>query len=381
MHTTARKVYVGHAFTLLAILIASPAGLSAGSARDPDRLVLGRYQVRVKHQTAFWQSAAREAKILGQDGGNSIVLPNGSALWTFGDTFFGGGKKTPDGTDKVEGAVSSSVARVSVAKDGPAAEYLVGTDGRVAFLLPLESPESWRKHRIWPAGGTHVSGITYLYYNRILLGGGKGAFDFRDDGIGLAQAEGNSWKFTRLVQPGSDPPLPVLPHSVLARNDGYLYLYSIEKTRDGESATFLSRVPVTRVHDPAAYELWSGPEGRFSSSKAKAAPLVRDVWGQISVAWNPYLDRLVMLHVGGVFRNPRSVYLRTAETPWGPWSEPTRVLSLVGSLGKDFAGLIYCPYLHPELYRENGRILAFTYCVRGDPLGNPSLVEIELLPM
>ncbi|MGQ0658767.1 MAG: hypothetical protein ACT4NU_11860 [Chromatiales bacterium] len=101
--------------------------------------------------------------------------------------------------------------------------------------------------------------------------------------------------------------------------------------------------------------------------------------GPVSVAWNAYLGRLVMLHVGGLTRDPRSVYLRTAENPWGPWSDPTRVLSLGGKLGKDFAGLIYCPYLHPELFRKNGRILAFTYCIHGKGNGNPSLVEIELL--
>lgn len=85
-----------------------------------------------------------------------------------------------------------------------------------------------------------------------------------------------------------------------------------------------------------------------------------------------------MLHVGGLFREPRSVFLRTAKSPAGPWSKPTRVLSLGGELGQDFVGLLYCPFLHPELFREDGRIMAFTYCVHGDPFSNPSLVEMEL---
>ena len=85
-----------------------------------------------------------------------------------------------------------------------------------------------------------------------------------------------------------------------------------------------------------------------------------------------------MLHVGGLFGEPRSVFLRTAESPAGPWSKPTRVFSLGGELGKDFAGLLYCPFLHPELFRENGRIMTFTYCMHGETLSNPSLVEIEL---
>ncbi|MGH8536034.1 MAG: DUF4185 domain-containing protein [Gammaproteobacteria bacterium] len=339
--------------------------------------MLGRYEVHAKQQENFWQPAARSAKILSQDGANALLLPDGSALWTYGDTFVG--SKIPDGTDRIEGAVSSSVARVFVTKNGPTAEYLAGADGRVAFLLPLEPPESWDKHRVWPAGGVHAAGMTYLFFNRIRLGGGAGSFNFQDDGIGLAEAKGNSWTFTRVVQPGSQPPLPVLPHGILARDDSYLYLYSIGKKGVG-SATFLSRVSIARIHEPAAYEFWTGPGNRFSSSQTQSVPLVSDVWGQVSVAWNGHLDRFVMLHVGGQTKDPRSVYLRTAEHPWGPWSNPTRVLALGGKLGKDFAGLIYCPYLHPELFRENGRILVFTYCIHGEGDGNPALVEVELVP-
>lgn len=31
----------------------------------------------------------------------------------------------------------------------------------------------------------------------------------------------------------------------------------------------------------------------------------------------------------------------------------------------DVGGLVYCAYFHPELWRENGRVMVFTYCVSG----------------
>jgi hypothetical protein len=106
--------------------------------------------------------------------------------------------------------------------------------------------------------------------------------------------------------------------------------------------------------------------------------VVEDVWGQVSVVWNEYLEEFAMLHVGGVFSDPRSVYLRTANAPWGPWSRKTLIMKLEGKLGEGFKGLIYCPYLHPELFREKGRIMPFTYCVLED-FSNPALMEIELV--
>lgn len=360
------------ACALLVAMVGWLPGCSTAPTTDAIPLILDQYHVRALQMDSFWRSAAHAAEVVGQDGGNSIPLRDGSALWTFGDTWLGRDMNKPDG------GASSSALRVSVTNGVPTAKYLVRADGRAEFLLPLEAPESWDHHRIWPAAGVQVGGISYLYFNRIRLGGGTGSFDFKGAGIGLAEATGNSWAFQRVVQPDSQPPLPVLPHSIVAWDDGYLYLYSITEAKKGESAVALSRVAVARIREAAAYEFWTGKGSEFSSSPEDAAPLVRDVWGQVSVAWNPFLKRLVMLHVGGLFREPRSVFLRTAESPAGPWSKPTRVLSLGGSLGKDFAGLLYCAFLHPELFREDGRILAFTYCVHGVPFGNPNFVEVEL---
>ena len=42
------------------------------------------------------------------------------------------------------------------------------------------------------------------------------------------------------------------------------------------------------------------------------------------------------------------------------------IMRLEGKVGEAFKGLIYCPYLHPELFREKGRIMPFTYCVLED---------------
>lgn len=337
--------------------------------------VLGRYRVEATEREAFWTAAAQRASVQFQDGGMSVAMPDGSALWTFGDTFLGQGTNA-DGRPKLDGGVSSTACRVRATPQGPTVEYvnLAGKDRRADFLLPLDKSETWQRHRIWPLGGVHVDGTTYLYYTRVVVND-KEALGFEPDGAGLATAHGTATTFQRRLMPDARPPLPLEPACVLA-DGGDLYLYGIDRVGQLESRVILARVAAKEAHRPAAYRFWTGGEN-FSASKQDAATLVRDVWGQTSVAWNDYLKRYVMLHVGGVFHRPRTVYLRTSEKLLGPWSEPVQVFSLPGELGKHLEGLIYCAYLHPELFRDNGRVMPFTYCTL-QKLGNPKLVEIEL---
>ena len=358
------------------VIFMTVAGLFAQEAKPSEKKKL---RIVATERPAFWTEAARRAHVYCQDGGFPILMPDGSALWTFGDTFIGQGKKE-DGTPNLEGAVSSAVCRVRVTPKGPTAEYLTDAKGRVDFLLPLDKTETWDRHRIWPAAGVHVDGTTFLYYCRVVIKEG-GAFGFEDDGGGLAKAEKNSWKFKRATMPGGPGALPITPVGAIAR-DKDLYLYYIERADDFHSNLFLARVPAAKADRPEAYRFRTGSTSgtggdHFSKSKKEATPIVKDVWGQASVAWNPYLKRYVLLHVGGVFNAPRKVYLRTAEHCRGPWSEPTLAFELPGKIGKKFNGLIYCAYLHPELFRDNGRVMAFTYCLI-ENLGNPKLVEIEL---
>jgi hypothetical protein len=344
-------------------------------ARQDD--ALAAYTITSRSVPSIWQKAAKEAKVLCQDGGFSIVLPDGSALWSFGDTFIGYWKE--DGSPKAEGGVSSSVCRVTVQGNEPQVQYRVDARGTVDFELPLDKAnEDWSKHRIWPRAGVHLNGASYLFFGRVVVGN-KGVWDFKQDAVGLARAEGTSWDFERIIKPQSDPPLTVTPESALLHSDGNVYLHYIKNTGKMASGTFVARVPADKLADPKAYQYWCGQEAGFTADESKSKPIVTDVWGQVSVVRNEFLDRFVMLHVGGVLSDPRTVYLRTAKTPFGPWSDKVQAMKLPGKLGESFKGLVYCAYLHPELFREQGRIMAFTYCIHED-FGSPSQVEIELLP-
>lgn len=79
---------------------------------------------------------------------------------------------------------------------------------------------------------------------------------------------------------------------------------------------------------------------------------------ELTVHWNDYLRRYLAIHSP---RRERTIALRTAERPQGPWSEPR--LYVVGVPWT--AGLDPQPNQpalgHPEFSREGGRIEYITY--------------------
>ncbi len=338
---------------------------------DKSKPLLSRCVVVSRTLPPVLKDAQESVGIIAQDGGLSIPLPDGSSFWAFGDSLTGHWRA--DGSSKWTGAVSNCICRL-LPREGKIDIEYKAEKGAVVHVLPLHETESWEKHRIWPFGGIHVDGKTYLYYGLVCLTG-EGRFGIESGGTGLAVAEGTSWDFRRLIMPRAETPLEIEPHALVLR-DGFVYLFHVKKQGVVKNV-YAARVPADKLASPDAYTYWRGPKQEFDSSPRRAKPLVRDTGQVPSVVWNEYLASYVMMHVGGALSNPRTIYVRTAAEPCGPWSEPVTAFHLDGELGEGFTGLLYCALLHPVLFRGNGRIMVFTYCEVED-FGNPKTVEIEL---
>jgi hypothetical protein len=108
--------------------------------------------------------------------------------------------------------------------------------------------------------------------------------------------------------------------------------------------------PLARILRPSkrkrlvnpSYRFFSGtdPETHkphFSASEADATPLfVHPYIGELSVSWNPFLRRWLMLYN---CLEPRGIVLRSAVYPWGPWSGASVIFDPVQDGG-------YCHFMH-----------------------------------
>ena len=152
------------------------------------------------------------------------------------------------------------MCRVFQEKRGIKAKDRADKKGTVDFVLPLDKKtENWSKHRIWPCAGVNLDGASYLFFARILFTG-KGQWGFN-------KME-SAWPVPRKI-PGnssgscteSDPPLPIAPQSIIAKPDGNVHLYYLEKIGRTNSGVFVAKVPSRKIAQPKEYQYWCGPQG------------------------------------------------------------------------------------------------------------------------
>jgi hypothetical protein len=152
-----------------------------------------------------------------------------------------------------------------------------------------------------------------------------------------------------------------------------------------KSNPYLAYLSLDRVEDRDALRYYSGLDNngvaRWSSSETDAIPLFHQAClGELSVAWNQYLHKWLMLYN---CKSPRGVNFRVADYPWGPWSEPqvlfnaqrdggrchfihaswlSRWCDTVNDFGRGFtSGGSYGPYMIPAFFSGNQRTSTIYY--------------------
>lgn len=164
------------------------------------------------------------------------------------------------------------------------------------------------------------------------------------------------------------------------------FIYFLTTCSGRYSNCYLARVPETSILDQSCYQYYTGLGAGdiplWSSNHNNAEPIIEAPMGEISVMWNSYLGKYMLMNMDDV---EKKLFVRTALTPWGPWSPPFTVL-----MRPEYRGF-YAPNIDPLLVEESGRIVYFTvslwfeynvYLMRVDltPLWNSSYMHLLLSP-
>lgn len=183
-----------------------------------------------------------------------------------------------------------------------------------------------------PTYGVAVGDRLFLHYMSVSHWGAPGHWDLGVAGWASSDDGGESWeKDSTATFPGDTSWGQV----AIVEHGDYLYLYGIPGGRYGDLR--LARVSPDRLLHIDDYEYWDG--ATWVGDPAAAAIIVIGPIGELSVRWNSYYQRWLMMYL---IDDQGLIVLRSAPELTGPWDAPR-----VAVRSTDYPAL-YAPYMFPK---------------------------------
>lgn len=277
--------------------------------------------------------------VYGTDLGSMFAMDD-TLYIAFGDTFgccqpADGGAGGENWRNNVLGYTTDRQLEDGITLDG----MILGEDGNARAVLQ----KTLLDVTVIPTNGIAIDGRMVLHYMAVRRWGTPGRWTLGRSGWGYSDDRGQTW-----TQPAESIWMGDTNFGqaalVLNMLDDYLYVFGIHGGRFGGVA--LARVPKDQVLDMTAYTYWDG--SAWVADLDSAAEIVEPPVGELSVAWNAYLERWIMTYLD---EYQRAIVIREAPDLTGPWSDPTVLVS-----GDDYPSL-YGAFLHP--WASDGETIYF----------------------
>ena len=205
-----------------------------------------------------------------------------------------------------------------------------------------------------PTNGFAANGAMYLHYMSVRHWGDPGEWETNYAGLARSSDEGQTWtKLEDVTWPGDGS----FQQVAVGKIGDELFFWGIPSGRLGGMS--LMKVAEADVEDLAAYRYLSAvaDDGTptWSEDPAAAITIIDRPTGELSVAWNPYLERWLLTTMAD---NANAV-IYEGLNPWGPWSEPVSLFTQ-----EELPGL-YAPFMHAPYVADDGRTIYFTLSLWG----------------
>lgn len=135
-----------------------------------------------------------------------------------------------------------------------------------------------------------------------------------------------------------------------ANNSSEEGLITFGSGRYRESKLYLLYQPANEIENPNSRNFFAGVDSEgnpiWENFESEALPLFEmesDCIGEFSVSYNKYIGKWILLYNCG---NPRGINMRTADKPWGPWTETQIIFEPWEDGG-------YCNYMHVSWQNNN----------------------------
>jgi hypothetical protein len=331
------------AATLLAISACGGGGTGATAPQTPpdDAGVTPPVVVsaRVVCRLIADNVSARVASITGADGTQSVVA-GGRTYWFFGDTVrTGAGGRA----DVVPAAMATSTD--NDARDCVDLEFKT-SNGIVEPMFPRADETT-----AWPDGVLALDDGTVLFY--MVKAYRQSPFAWHVGSVGLGRIAPGSTTGVRITEKiwdensGFGSRVTGARSPLLDGDDVIVFLHT-----DG-GANYAARAPLASIEQAGAYTYWSGSS--WTADPSSARPLWTDepsalpADNGVQVTFDEASGKWLALYNGHL----STLKARTADAPWGPWSESVTWLDC-RPIVEDVYPYCYSAELHPELALDDG---------------------------
>ncbi|RAP77534.1 DUF4185 domain-containing protein [Paenibacillus montanisoli] len=345
-----------------AALLLAMAGCTSGDKSDPmlssegkPFILKGVTDLQQVSQLTGAESPNKTDRfaVYGTDLG-SMFNDGDKTYFVFGDTF---GERAPDqigGGGSFWRSNTIGYTTDDDPSDGIKLDGMIADDiGLAAELLPSAKVDYDEMTKI-PTHGLSANGAMYLYYMSVNHWGDPGKWDANYSSVAKSTDGGQHWTLLdQLKWPGDSNFIQVSPYKVKAE-DGKtdIYFWCIPSGRFG--GVQLMKVGEADIEKAGAYRYYAGDDKEgtpiWSEDRSKAKTVVDDTVGELSVVWNPYLERWLMTYL----KEGQGVVIREGLAPWGPWGE---AIDLVKA--SDQPGL-YGPFMNDRYTADGGKTIYFT---------------------
>ena len=281
---------------------------------------------------------AARAQVRGVDGAPSVMVA-GTSYWFFGDTVRAG----PGGREDV---ISAAIATsTDVDARGCVRLHFKQSDGTAQPMFPRLDETT-----AWPGGVLPLDDGGIAFY--MVKVARQSPFAWHVSSIGLGRMDPASLDGVRTVEAiwdensGFGSRIADVRSPVRHGQDVLVYI------RTEAGANYVAKAAIARLGEPSAYTYWDGAD--WSPQPASARPLWPAVARSslpgdngVSVSYDARSGKWLALYNA----NLAAVTVRTADEPWGPWSEPTTWLQC-RSLVDDAYPYCYSAEIHRELSQE-----------------------------
>ena len=268
--------------------------------------------------------------VVGQAGNYSVALGDGRTLWFLNNIWTG--ELKDKGEVSLWGIIEGGTAILSATSPYSASGTFSYVADENKWPLPICSADFTEYapvRKFWPRAGLKTAAGYYAYYS-IMNNFGPGPYDYFRVGQGLSGAEKPEGPYKLLKNRESyalwNDIEPAFGSALLLDQDGWLYVYGRYATEPGKYAAALARVRPESIGDPNLYSYYSAESSSaaWTGDVTDVASVMENVPEEFSVSYNDHLKAYLALYQDA---ETGAVRLRTAQYPWGPWSEPKTALS------------------------------------------------------